>query len=54
MRAGSYNMFICIANREDRDQTVSGRESALFSACLARQLVFEILEHLPCDQKVYK
>ena len=41
--AGIHKMLVRIANREDSDQTASAVCLDLF----ARQLVFEILEHLP-------
>ena len=43
-------MFVNMANREDPDQTSSSSLILVGSVCLglfSRQLVFEILEHLP-------
>ena len=42
--AGICKMLVGIANREEPDQTAS---SEVCAACLGRQLVFKILEHLP-------
>ena len=40
-RAGNHKMLVRIANRKDPDQT------AVCLGLFSRQLVFEILEHLP-------
>ena len=50
-------MLVRITNREDPDQTASSEavwsQSALFvEAFLAGNKVFEILEHLYCNQKI--
>ena len=49
IRAGNHKMLVRIANREDIDLTASQSDLGLLylSTPFGRQLVFEILEHLP-------
>ena len=51
IEAGIHKMLVRIANRENPDQTASLESliwvCTVYLGFLGRQLVFEILEHLP-------